>query len=205
MLKMTEAGICGSDLHMLRGDPYSSPVTIPPDGRVGGHEGTGVIAMLGEGVTTDFAGNPVKEGDRVVHVAIGYCGRCKRCLRGDQNLCVGTPVRPLDPPPPAIPRHVSAVPSLAESPPTTAPAAGPPAAAASGFVVRHPLTSHHRNFPSSPPLTRDRPPGANATQVTSPSWAAGSVESNGRRVWFSSGFASPCARSCHRRRPAPSL
>ncbi|HZQ38010.1 MAG TPA: zinc-binding dehydrogenase [Dehalococcoidia bacterium] len=93
MLRMTEAGICGSDLHMWRGDPYSSSMVFGPEGRVGGHEGTGVIAMLGEGVTTDFAGIRVKEGDRVVHTAIAFCGRCRRCLRGEQNWCTGTPSR----------------------------------------------------------------------------------------------------------------
>lgn len=97
MLRITEAGICGSDLHQWRGDPYSTPMVIPPEGRVGGHEGTGVIAMLGKGVTADFAGNPVKEGDRVVHAAIGFCGRCRRCLRGEQNWCTGGPARTLDP------------------------------------------------------------------------------------------------------------
>jgi threonine dehydrogenase-like Zn-dependent dehydrogenase len=97
MLRMTEAGICGSDLHMWRGDPYSTPIVIPPEGRVGGHEGTGVIAMLGKGVTTDFAGNPVREGDRVIHAAINFCGRCRRCLRGEQNWCSGAPARRTDP------------------------------------------------------------------------------------------------------------
>ncbi len=85
ILKITQAGVCGSDLHTWRGDQSASP--LPPGGRVMGHEGTGVVFRLGEGVTTDFLGKPIKEGDRLMYSAIAPCGRCYQCLRGDGNWC----------------------------------------------------------------------------------------------------------------------
>jgi threonine dehydrogenase-like Zn-dependent dehydrogenase len=86
ILKMTQAGICGSDLHTWRGDQVNNP--IPPTGRVMGHEGTGVVYKLGAGVTTDALGTPIKEGDRLMHVAVFPCYRCHMCNRGDTNWCV---------------------------------------------------------------------------------------------------------------------
>ena len=60
LLRMTQAGICGSDLHVWRGDQVNVP--LPATGRVMGHEGTGVVAQLGQGITTDTLGTPIKEG-----------------------------------------------------------------------------------------------------------------------------------------------
>lgn len=85
LLQITEAGICGSDLHTWRGDQAARP--LPPAGQLLGHEGTGRIAKLGKGVTTDSLGVPVHEGDRVIHSAIRPCLRCYLCLRGDVNFC----------------------------------------------------------------------------------------------------------------------
>lgn len=85
ILQITQAGICGSDLHTWRGDQRANP--LPPQGRVMGHEGSGRIWKLGDGVTTDALGTPVREGDRVIHSAIFPCGRCYLCLRGEVNLC----------------------------------------------------------------------------------------------------------------------
>ena len=86
VLKITQAGICGSDLHIWRGDQLYGP--LPPDGRVMGHEGSGVVYKLGEGVTTDSLGAPIKEGDRLLHAGIFSCYRCHMCLRDDTNLCI---------------------------------------------------------------------------------------------------------------------
>jgi threonine dehydrogenase-like Zn-dependent dehydrogenase len=86
VLKITQAGICGSDLHTWRGDTEAN--LIPPQGRAMGHEGTGVVYKLGQGVTTDALGQPLREGDRVIHTAILPCQHCPQCLRGDHNLCV---------------------------------------------------------------------------------------------------------------------
>ena len=53
LLRMTQAGICGSDLHTWRGDQTQEHNPLPETGRVMGHEGTGVIEYLGDGVTSD--------------------------------------------------------------------------------------------------------------------------------------------------------
>ena len=86
IVKMTQAGICGSDLHTWRGDQVNQP--LPPTGRVMGHEGMGVIHKLGDGVTTDTQGTPIKEGDRLIHVHVFPCYHCHMCTRGDTNWCV---------------------------------------------------------------------------------------------------------------------
>ncbi len=75
VLRITQAGICGSDLHTWRGDTENNPV--PPQGRAMGHEGTGVVYKLGQGVTTDALGSPLHEGDRVIHTAILPCQHCR--------------------------------------------------------------------------------------------------------------------------------
>ncbi len=85
VLKMTQAGICGSDLHRWRGDQINNP--LPPSGFCAGHEGTGVIYKLGKGVTTDSLGRPIKEGDRVMHTAIKPCNHCYQCINGNHNWC----------------------------------------------------------------------------------------------------------------------
>jgi len=86
VLKITQAGICGSDLHSWRGDHVPRPV--PEGGRPTGHEGTGVVYKLGLGVTTDSTGKPIKEGDRIVYSAVAPCGQCYQCMNGDGNWCV---------------------------------------------------------------------------------------------------------------------
>ena len=84
LLKITQAGVCGSDLHTYRGEMYAP---VPPSGRVMGHEGTGVIAKLGNGVSTDSLGRPIKEGDRLIYTAIVPCNRCYQCINGNENWC----------------------------------------------------------------------------------------------------------------------
>ena len=86
MLRMTQAGICGSDLHTWRGDQVNVP--LPPTGRVMGHEGTGVVDKLGSGVTTDTLGVPIMEGDRIVYAAVFPCHHCHMCLKNNTNWCV---------------------------------------------------------------------------------------------------------------------
>ena len=94
VLRMKQAGICGSDLHVWRGDTQS-PGASPP-ARALGHEGTGVVHSLGSGVTTDSTGKPLKVGDRIIHSAISNCGRCYECLDGQPNLCSGRAPRRVD-------------------------------------------------------------------------------------------------------------
>jgi L-iditol 2-dehydrogenase len=57
LLRQELGGICGTDLHNWQ--KGIAPPTLQ------GHEGVGVIAALGEGVSTDYLGNPIREGDRV--------------------------------------------------------------------------------------------------------------------------------------------
>lgn len=84
LIKVSLANICGSDLHIWRGD---LPFRIPPEGTIVGHEMTGRVARLGAGVTTDSLGQPLHEGDRVVYCYFNPCGRCYQCLLGQRAAC----------------------------------------------------------------------------------------------------------------------
>ena len=84
ILKITQAGICGSDLHIWHG---TAGMALPPGGRAMGHEGNGVVWRLGAGRTTDSLGHPIREGDRVLHSAVHGCGHCYECQRGQPNWC----------------------------------------------------------------------------------------------------------------------
>lgn len=68
--------ICGTDLHIMKGDvPSCEP------GRVLGHEGVGVISRAGSSVSK------FKEGDLVLIPAITACGTCHYCRRGMHSQC----------------------------------------------------------------------------------------------------------------------
>jgi L-iditol 2-dehydrogenase len=69
-------GICGSDLHMYRGE---HPVLKPP--LVMGHEIVGRVTAVGATVVD------ISVGDRVAALAARGCGHCDRCLSGDWNQC----------------------------------------------------------------------------------------------------------------------
>lgn len=76
LVKVAFCGICGSDVH---GMDNSSGRRIPP--MVMGHEASGVIEALGEGVS-DY-----EVGERVSFDSMVYCGNCEFCERGETNLC----------------------------------------------------------------------------------------------------------------------
>ncbi len=81
--KITMSSICGSDLHIYKGDfdpPGAKGKRQPP--KIGGHEFVGKVYKLGENVKTDFNGQPLKEGDRVVWCYYVPCGRCASCVSG---------------------------------------------------------------------------------------------------------------------------
>lgn len=60
LVKVEGCGICGTDVHEYKRDPFSLiPVAL-------GHEGTGEIVKMGKNVKTDSAGKPVKVGDKIV-------------------------------------------------------------------------------------------------------------------------------------------
>src|SRR6266513_3768198 len=75
VIRVTLTTICGTDLHILRGEYPVRP------GLVIGHEPVGVIDELGEGVTG------YKVGDRVLVGAITPCGQCRACLSGQLAQC----------------------------------------------------------------------------------------------------------------------
>ena len=76
IVKITKTTICGTDLHILKGDV---PAVI--DGRILGHEGVGVIDQAGASVST------FKVGDRVLISCITSCGKCARCKAGMYSHC----------------------------------------------------------------------------------------------------------------------
>jgi D-arabinose 1-dehydrogenase-like Zn-dependent alcohol dehydrogenase len=86
MLKMTVANVCGSDLHQWRGE-FDVARFGRPYPQILGHEMTGTIFKLGEGVTRDTAGQPLQEGDRVIFRYFYPCGACRACLKGMTRAC----------------------------------------------------------------------------------------------------------------------
>ena len=85
VVRVTSAGICGSDLHVWRGDIRIA--MMGPGPRILGHEMTGYVHKLGSNVTTDSQGRPLKEGDRIVYPYFFPCRRCYQCLRGEFAAC----------------------------------------------------------------------------------------------------------------------
>jgi threonine dehydrogenase-like Zn-dependent dehydrogenase len=75
LVQMTLTTICGTDVHILKGEYPVRP------GLVVGHELVGRVAALGPGVTG------YEKGDRVVVGAITPCGQCRACLSGDGAQC----------------------------------------------------------------------------------------------------------------------
>jgi threonine dehydrogenase-like Zn-dependent dehydrogenase len=79
LVRVSAATICGSDLHIWRGEMGAPSRRLP---RTGGHEMTGVVAALGAGVGTDTRGRPLAEGDRIVYAYFNPCGTCPACITG---------------------------------------------------------------------------------------------------------------------------
>ena len=76
VVRITRTTICGTDLHILKGD-----VPTATEGRILGHEGIGVIEETGPGVTRFHA------GDQVIVSCITSCGKCHYCRRGMCSHC----------------------------------------------------------------------------------------------------------------------
>jgi alcohol dehydrogenase len=76
VVRITKTTICGTDLHILKGD-----VPEVTDGRILGHEGVGVIEEVGSSVTN------FKPGDHVLISCISSCGKCDYCKRGMYSHC----------------------------------------------------------------------------------------------------------------------
>lgn len=75
LVRMVSAGVCHSDLHVIKGDlKQRMPIVL-------GHEGAGIVEAVGEDVTS------VKPGMPVVLVWIPQCGHCFYCLNEQAHLC----------------------------------------------------------------------------------------------------------------------
>ena len=76
IVKITKTTICGTDLHILKGDV---PTCTP--GRILGHEGVGIVDSIGAGCTR------FRPGDHVLISCISSCGKCDYCRRGMYSHC----------------------------------------------------------------------------------------------------------------------
>ncbi|XP_068954605.1 all-trans-retinol dehydrogenase [NAD(+)] ADH7-like [Petaurus breviceps papuanus] len=75
-IKILATGICSSDDHVMRGTLVTKfPVIL-------GHEATGIVESVGEGVSK------AKPGERVIPLCFPQCGECSACLHPNANLCV---------------------------------------------------------------------------------------------------------------------
>lgn len=77
--KITMSSICGSDIHIYKGD-FGGLATARRPPTIGGHEFVGTVYKLGSSIKTDTTGKPLKEGDRVAWCYYVPCGRCEACL-----------------------------------------------------------------------------------------------------------------------------
>src|SRR6202171_6023477 len=76
IVRITKTTICGTDLHILKGD-----VASVKGGRILGHEGVGVVEEVGSAVSG------FKARDRVLISCITSCGRCEACKKGMYSHC----------------------------------------------------------------------------------------------------------------------
>ena len=82
LIQMKAAGVCGSDLHIYKGEnPLSTYPLVP------GHENAGIVAKVGRNVTN------VQPGDHVVVDLVITCGTCWQCTHGRENVCEHVLVR----------------------------------------------------------------------------------------------------------------
>jgi alcohol dehydrogenase len=78
IVRIDTSTICGSDLHILKGDV---PETLP--GTILGHEAVGTVVEVGSAVST------VAIGDRVLLSCVSACGRCSYCKQARYGQCLG--------------------------------------------------------------------------------------------------------------------
>lgn len=76
LVKVIASGVCHTDAFTLSGEDPESLFTV-----ILGHEGAGIVAQIGEGVTC------VAVGDHVIPLYTAECGECKFCKSGKTNLC----------------------------------------------------------------------------------------------------------------------
>jgi threonine dehydrogenase-like Zn-dependent dehydrogenase len=87
LIRVKLCNICGSDIHAWHGDFQTTKIggSLPT---ILGHEMTGVVEKLGEGVRVDSNGQPLSEGDRVIYQYFYHCGKCVHCLKGNTTACI---------------------------------------------------------------------------------------------------------------------
>jgi alcohol dehydrogenase len=78
IVRVDAATICGTDLHILKGD-----VPAVAEGRILGHEAVGTVEAVGAGVKT------IEVGDRVLVSCVTSCGTCRFCREGRYGQCLG--------------------------------------------------------------------------------------------------------------------
>jgi alcohol dehydrogenase len=76
IVRITRTTICGTDLHILKGD-----VPTVTDGRILGHEGVGIVDAVGSSVSN------FRVGDKVLISCITSCGKCDACRKGMYSHC----------------------------------------------------------------------------------------------------------------------
>jgi len=76
VVKITHTTICGTDIHIMKGD-----VPTVTDGRTLGHEGVGVIEKIGTSVSN------FRVGEKVLISCITSCGKCENCRKGMYSHC----------------------------------------------------------------------------------------------------------------------
>jgi len=77
LVEVKACGICGSDVHIMKGEtfPGKTPIIL-------GHEGAGIVCSLGKTVTG------WNIGDRVVIDCVTSCGNCYHCQKGQDSICL---------------------------------------------------------------------------------------------------------------------
>lgn len=78
LIKVMACGVCGTDVHIYEGDKGAAATTPPT---ILGHEFSGVVEAVGEGITS------VRVGQRVCVDPNDTCGQCRPCLSGQAHFC----------------------------------------------------------------------------------------------------------------------
>ena len=82
LVRVRKTGICGTDLHIERWDPWAEKAIVPP--LIVGHEFVGQVVEVGANV------NDFRPGDLVSGEGHVVCGRCRHCLAGRRHFCAHT-------------------------------------------------------------------------------------------------------------------
>jgi len=85
LMKMELCGVCGTDVHTWLSDDIGLeyPISL-------GHEMVGIVTKLGQGVTSDYVGHPLKEGDRITAIPAIHCHKCYFCtIAKTPEKCTG--------------------------------------------------------------------------------------------------------------------